>query len=153
MPKLQPDHDALLLAAADALAALIHAGEVDKQGAPIIDHCRAVAATLREQGHSAPVVAAGLLHDAGETGGHRVVDAIYVLFGDTTGRIVDRCTRRTAQEYLDHYIAWIAEEADSTAVKLADLEHNLRPDRPIPESLRKRYLLAVERLETVHASP
>lgn len=147
------NHDALLLAAADALAAWLHRDDRDKQGKPLIGHCRRVAAMLRDQGWPVEVQAAGLLHDVGEESGWETLNGILAIFGLTIYKLVDLMTRRSIQDYQADYIQRIVDDgADApaaVAIKLADLRDNLDPDRPIPESLRKRYLKAVERLESV----
>lgn len=156
-------HDALLLAAADALAAWLHREDRDKQGEPLIEHCRRVAETLREQGWPVEVQAAGLLHDALEqtedNEGSVYGEFLDEAFGGEVGGLVAAVTRGYGETY-DNYIAHIARVGGpggirfgAVAVKLADLRDNLDPARPIKESLRKRYLKAVERLEAVESQP
>lgn len=154
----QQHYDALLLAAADALAAWLHRDDVDKHGKPLIGHCRRVAATLREQGWSVEVQAAGFLHDAiedapaGEKGAR--YEMMETALSDRVAELVAAISRKKDQPYRE-YIETLAHpfNDEARAIKLADLRDNLDESRgPIKESLRKRYALAVERLEKVELS-
>jgi (p)ppGpp synthase/HD superfamily hydrolase len=152
------NHDSLLLAAADALAAWLHREGSDLQGEPLIGHCRRVAATLREQGWPVEVQAAGLLHDAVEARHVRMddLDAVFYRRGahkpeQRVGLLVAKVTNHDGYDSYAEYIESVAEEGrESVAIKLADLRDNLDESRgPIPASLRKRYEKAVARLEAV----
>jgi (p)ppGpp synthase/HD superfamily hydrolase len=140
------DHDTLLLAAADALAAWLHRYDTDKQGEPLIGHCRRVAAMLREQGWRVKVQVAGLLHDVGEAG--ICLDDLTDFFGAEVSFAVEEVTREPAGETYSEYIGRLQKQGnpEAIAIKLADLRDNLDPSRPIPDSLRKRYERAVKRL-------
>jgi (p)ppGpp synthase/HD superfamily hydrolase len=149
------EHDALLLAAADALAAWLHREDVDLQGEPTIHHCRRVAATLREQGWRAEVQAAGVLHDCIEAR-HVSMDDLDMIFHDSSGKervaFLIKLVSRENDEAIQPYSEYIEDIANSgpavIAIKLADLADNLDPARgSIPASLRKRYEKAVARLE------
>ena len=131
-----------------------HAGQVDKCGQPYILHPIAVAEALEVSAEwiispdrdNAAVVA--LLHDVWE-------DTDYDLpIGDLHYEQVEALqllTRQTDETFAD-YIAALADSPFAATVKLADLWHNLQPERlmclPSAEalSLSRRYWKARDRI-------
>lgn len=114
--------------AADVLAELAHRGQVDKAGKPYIDHPRTVARILREQGHSDPVVIAGLLHDVVEDTTVTLDDLREFGFSEMVVRAVDSVTKRDGETYMD-LIRRAAADPIGRLVKLADNETNSDPAR------------------------
>lgn len=124
-----------------------HFGQCDKAGQPYILHPLAVA----DQFDDERLAAAALLHDVLEDSlewttarlyGHGIPPDIV--------RLVQTLTRREDETYFD-YIRRIKPDPDATAIKTADLRHNLRRSETFTadlESLRKRYEKAIEILET-----
>jgi len=131
------------LRAADAVAELCLSGKPDKQGRPLIEHVRRVAAACL--GLSLDQRLAALLHECIEDGG---LDerSITLIFGLPVANIVGALTRRPSERYLEHYIECMPEICPlAVPIKLADLADNLDPSRgPIPNSLRRRYERARE---------
>lgn len=137
------------LASAIALAAKLHAGQVDKAGRPYIAHVCAVIA-----GVSTPeemIVAA--LHDTVEDCGLEL-DEIAASYGAHIADAVEALTRRPHEDYLSDFIPRVAKNALATPVKLADLRHNSdlsRLDRVEEKDLARRakYQAAIAFLEKV----
>lgn len=127
---------------ADALAAAAHAGQVDKAGAPYVNHVRAVAAALA--GHGEHAVMAGLLHDIVEDTPMTLGGLRQLGYPDDVVRAVDAVTRRPGEAYLD-LIQRAAADPLGRLVKLADNAHNARPDRlaaldpAVAQRLRAKY--------------
>lgn len=136
-------------------AAIAHAGQVDKCGKPYILHPIAVAGAVEhtEMVRQEIAVEMALLHDVWE-------DTDHVLPGLTQRqeRILGLLTRHPAETYAE-YIAKICEgrftdlRDIAAIVKLADLWHNLQPERqaclPSKEAaslLEGRYLKARDRI-------
>lgn len=113
-------------ATADALAAAAHAGQVDKAGAPYIEHVRAVAALLAPHGDHA--VMAGLLHDIVEDTDVTLDRLRKLGYPEDVVRAVDAVSRREGETYMD-LIRRAAADPLGRLVKLADNAHNSRPDR------------------------
>lgn len=107
------------------LAAEAHDGQVDKIGEPYFQHAEWVSSWFQDD----PVLeAAGYLHDAVEdtdwtldTLRDRGVDEGVV-------QLVDHLTRRR-DEHRETYLIRLAEDPRAVKIKLADISHNLRPDR------------------------
>lgn len=114
--------------AADVLAELAHRGQVDKAGVDYIHHPRAVARILREQGHSDPVIIAGLLHDVAEDTTITLDDLREFGFSEMVVQAVDSVTRRQGEKYMD-LIRRAAADPIGRLVKLADNETNSDPAR------------------------
>lgn len=143
---------------ADALAAHALSDKLDKQGKPLVEHSRRVAATIKAlptSSHEQHIAA--LLHDVIEetypTG--LTPDALAKLFGNSVANLVDILTRwpQHSRTY-EQYIEIVALYPHARAIKLADLDDNLDPQRgPIDLSLKARYekarqlLIDVEREE------
>jgi (p)ppGpp synthase/HD superfamily hydrolase len=137
------------------IAVLAHEAETDKCGALAVLHPIAVAAKLERtklvrhvRQEDAVVVA--LLHDVLEDTDSPISK------DDLTGiqyRGLDALTRRTwRDESYDRYIERVCDSPLACIVKLADLWHNLQPERqaclPSKEraSLERRYLKARDRI-------
>lgn len=122
-----------------------HFAQYDKAGQPYILHPLAVADQFEDE----RLAAAALLHDVLEDSldwtaarllGHGIPPDIV--------RLVQTLTRREDETYFD-YIRRVKSDPDATAIKLADLRHNLRrSDVYGLDSLRKRYEKAIEILAT-----
>ncbi|WP_327071222.1 HD domain-containing protein [Kitasatospora sp. NBC_01250] len=126
---------ALTVAEADALAALAHAGQVDKIGVPYVEHVRAVAHGLAPLGSVLEM--AGLLHDVIEDT-DRTAD--HLLDAGVPRAVVDlvrAVTKRPGVPY-DEMIRQVAADPLACLVKIADNAHNALPDRAarLPEDKR-----------------
>ncbi|MCR0985733.1 HD domain-containing protein [Roseomonas populi] len=137
-----------LLAA--TLASRLHAGQVDKQGAPYIDHLTAVVGILRERWPEAPphALEAAWLHDAMEDTGASAESLRAEGVSEEAIQLVQLLTKPAGAIYQD-WIAALAASGDLWAirVKLADNAHNSMPERAIPDMVERRYGPARERLE------
>lgn len=111
------------------IAVKAHAGQTDKCGRPYILHPLAVADAVEpvEQPVTKPMVVVALLHDVFED-----TDADLGDFKLTTVEYaaLEILTRREGEDY-DRYLDQLCASGNRTAlhVKLADLWHNLQPDR------------------------
>lgn len=103
------------------LAQNAHYSQVDKQGAPYIDHCLSVAAAFDDEVHRT----VGMLHD--------IIEDTWVsfhelgaLFPAEVVHAVEHLTRREVYgEHYNEYIKRVALNPIARAVKIADLKHNL----------------------------
>lgn len=133
---------------ASRMAQRAHEGQVDKGGAPYVEHCRRVAAKLPSP--EAQVVA--LLHDVledtsatefalREEFGHRVTDAILAL-------------TRTEDEAPESYYLRVRANPLAREVKFADIHDNMEParlavlDAPTAGRLRAKYAEALVALSS-----
>jgi (p)ppGpp synthase/HD superfamily hydrolase len=131
-----------------SMARQAHAGQVRDTGSgtmPFTDHVLAVAGKLAEHGYPDEVVAAGLLHDAVESGDIEPAE-VRRRFGDTVACIVDALTERPEievyekrKEDLRKRVARTGSEAQ--AVFAADKLANV-------EVLREAYALEGEEVDT-----
>ncbi len=142
------------------LAQRLHAGQVDKSGAPYWTHCQRVAARLRQHWPDAPAheLEAALLHDAVEDTDATAVDLQAAGVSPEAVTIIKLVTKDGPHAppglaYLD-WIKAIAAIGNASAirVKLADLADNSDPTRlPHPpgfeERVRDRYAPAIAILE------
>ncbi|WP_251151367.1 HD domain-containing protein [Cellulosimicrobium sp. Marseille-Q4280] len=135
----------LVRAAAD-IADRAHRGQVDKLGKAYIDHPATVAATLTSQGHPAPVIAAGWLHDVVEDTDWTLGDLAAELSGAGTPdqvadtlRLVALLTHQRGEPRVDYYLR-IATSEQAVTVKAADIAHNTSPERmdALDERTRER---------------
>ena len=117
----------LLVEAARLVATAAHAGQVDKGGAPYIEHPAFVADRVRELGGDEAAVAAGWLHDVVEDT-RFTLDALAVVFPESVMGAVDALTRRDGEPYFDYVERARGNEA-ACLVKISDLEHNLDESR------------------------
>lgn len=126
---------------ADALAEHALIDKVDKQGKPLIEHSRRVAAAVKHLSHEQHIAA--LLHDVVEETANDP-DPIYIsvvdrLFGRSVGNMVGLLSRDPSREY-QSYVEMVALYPRARAIKLADLNDNLDAARgPIDPSLKQRY--------------
>lgn len=115
-----------------ALAARLHAGQVDKAGKPYVTHLARVAAILTRRWPEATSdeIAAAWLHDSLED--TEATEASLMAEGVTAEavRIVRAVTRPEGSAYLE-WIKTLAESGDASVlrVKLADNEDNRDPAR------------------------
>lgn len=131
------------------LAALLHAGQVDKAGRPYLGHLQRVAArVLACKGGDSALIAA-YLHDAIEDG---KATAGQLEDAGVPGRaleIVQLLTRKPSQPYAG-YLAAIKADPDALLVKLCDIEDNSNPQRlamlppDVADRLRTKYAKAME---------
>lgn len=145
------------VAAAVAIAAEVHAGQVDKGGAPYILHPLAVLSDLREHDVENPyeleaLRCAAVLHDAIEDAPadrrREIRQRIYDECGNRCSQAVDVLTRQIGDEYLGDYIERITRDWIARRVKMADLIHNLDESRlgddAQPATRMLRYRKALE---------
>lgn len=111
-----------------ALAARLHATQVDKAGHPYVGHLRRVAARVAAAGGSEAQQMAALLHDAVEDG-HTTLDTLGGI-GLPVGvvPIVDAMTKRRGEQIAD-YLARVRACPGAELVKRADMADNSDPGR------------------------
>ena len=141
----------LLAEAARLVATAAHAGQVDKGGAPYIEHPAFVADRVRWLGGDEVAVAVAWLHDVVEDT-RFTLDALAVVFPESVVEAVDALTRRDGEPYFDYVERARGNEA-ACLVKISDLEHNLDESRlgdgadvEAVASRRERYREALHRL-------
>ncbi|MFZ4567080.1 MAG: RelA/SpoT family protein [Prochlorococcaceae cyanobacterium] len=130
-----PTDTEALLASAFHFAYQLHANQVRASGEPYIVHPVAVADLLRDIGASAPVIAAGFLHDVVEDT-EVTPEQLEEHFGPEVRRLVEGVTklgnihftsRTEAQaENLRRMFLAMASDIRVVLVKLADRLHNMR---------------------------
>ena len=132
---------------AEAFAAEKHSGQVDRAGAPYIEHPMAVAASV--DGEKEKIVA--LLHDTLEDT-ETTLEEIRGRFGGEVAEAVGLLTRGKDTPYMD-YVRGIWKNRLARTVKMADLRHNMdlsrlpsvtEADRERVEKYREAYRLLSE---------
>jgi len=102
------------------LAAEAHAGQVDKAGAPYIDHVTTVAAAFDEDSLEHLVA---LLHDIVEDTAITLVHLKAAGLPEEIVAAVDAITKRKSESY-NTYLARVKANHLARVVKIRDLEHN-----------------------------
>lgn len=131
---------------AASLSRYAHRGQVDRAGMPYYLHPAAVAEAV--SGNDLKIIA--YLHDVLEDT-TVTEDSLRNLFGDELINIVILMTRSSEEPYMD-YIRRIKSDPSATAVKIADLRHNMDLSRlPVVEpadlARREKYVKALEFLQ------
>ena len=127
-----------VVALAEELARRYHAGQVDRVGAPYVEHPRAVVGLLA--GCPETWRAAAWLHDVLEHSGATAADLAAAGVPTEFVRLVEVLTRRPGEDYLA-FIGRVCPDPAAVRIKIADALHNLDPARdfgPPPEK-RARY--------------
>jgi len=137
-------NDAEILAKAIKIASFEFRDVMDKGGNPYILHCLAVMYGVEHLGKRA--MAAAVLHDLLEDTEWTVERLGKVGFPSDVVRAIQICTRGEEEEYLS-YIGRVSCYPITKAIKLADLQHNMRPDRLIDLSEK-----SMERMKKYHAA-
>lgn len=125
------------------LASTAHERQVDKSGAPYMEHvtraARAVETKVPPELRDHAVTVA-YLHDVVEDTGVRL-DCVRKKFGDDVAEDVETLTHRKAEreEYPDYINRVARGSAAARAVKLADLEDHLRDTSHIGAEQVKKY--------------
>ena len=147
--------------AAEIFARRVHAGQVDKGGAPYTGHLGRVAA--RARGHAEamelPIQHAewcqqvGWLHDTIEDTGTTADDLLDAGFDPAVVQAVQLLTRPAGNPYLE-CVASIIASGDRLAmiVKLSDNEDNLDPARALPTAPPERGLRYQRSAEMLRAA-
>ena len=117
----------LLVEAARLVAEAAHAGQVDKGGAPYIEHPAFVADRVRWLGGDEVEIATGWLHDVVEDTAVSL-DALASVFPARVVEAVDGLTRRECEPYFE-YIERVGGDSVARTVKCCDLAHNLDTSR------------------------
>lgn len=117
----------LLVEAARLVATAAHAGQVDKGGAPYIEHPAFVASRVVELGGDEVAAAVAWLHDVVEDTPVSL-DALASVFTARVVESVDGLTRREGEPYFD-YIERAGGDSVARTVKRCDLAHNLDTSR------------------------
>ena len=133
-----------MLATAIKIASHEFASVMDKGGNPYILHCLAVMDGVAHLGNK--VMAAAVLHDIIEDTTW-TADALKEHgFTDDVVWMVEVCTKRHNEDYLT-YIGRVSCCPETKAIKLADLRHNMRPDRLVDLSEK-----SMERMKKYHSA-
>ena len=116
------DYEALLKKAED-IATVAHKGQFDRCGVEYINHPRTVASYVDNPKEK--IVA--WLHDTIEDTAITEAD-LRPVFGDEITDAVVALTKTEGEDYFD-YISRVIKNPLSARVKIADLTHNMKPDR------------------------
>jgi len=121
------------------LARVLHAGQVDKAGAPYELHVLAVGDHVAELGGTAAQVGAAYLHDAIEDTEVTPEALLELGVPAETVEIVVAMTRTPDEQYTD-YLDRLVKTESAVLVKYCDLINNLDPARQatLDEETRKR---------------
>lgn len=117
------------------VAAIAHAGQLDKAGEPYILHALRVMLGVPAD---EPARIAAVLHDVVEDTGWSL-DDLRTEFGATVANAVDALTRRNGETYTT-YVNRLATNSLARIVKIADLKDNLilsRIPQPTDHDLRR----------------
>ena len=125
---------------AESLATKVHAGQVDKAGAPYIDHPRRVAERVAEVDGRPEAIAVAWLHDVVEDTVTTLDDLRAAGFGEDIVAAVHAMTRRPDEG--DAYYRRVAADNLARVVKLADVWDNTDPERVAQLSAEDRARLA-----------
>ncbi|MDJ1179793.1 bifunctional (p)ppGpp synthetase/guanosine-3',5'-bis(diphosphate) 3'-pyrophosphohydrolase [Roseofilum sp. BLCC_M91] len=135
IPVCQSPEDQRLIREAFEFAYQLHQGQYRKSGEAYISHPVAVAGLLRELGGSAPMIAAGFLHDVVEDT-DVTPEELEERFGSEVRHLVEGVTKlskfkfsskteRQAENFRRMFLA-MAQDIRVIVVKLADRLHNMR---------------------------
>jgi len=150
----QPNSDDVAESVAWQLAHRAHAGQVDKDGSPYLEHVRRVAEAVRAMAPPelrAHAVVAAILHDVVEDSDFTLDDISSAGFRIAVVSAVDSVSRRSGEDYAD-LIERATRDPVGRWVKLADNVDNsdenrlARLDDATAERLRAKYATAREYL-------
>jgi hypothetical protein len=133
---------------AQSLAAMAHAGQVDKAGLPYLDHPRRVAERVAQVDGRPAAIAVAWLHDVVEDTTTTLDDLRAAGFDENVVNAVEALTRRSDEG--DAYYWRVAANDLAKVVKLADVHDNTDPERvarldPTDRArLQEKYRHAVE---------
>jgi GTP diphosphokinase / guanosine-3',5'-bis(diphosphate) 3'-diphosphatase len=139
--------DRQLICKAFNFAYKLHEGQTRKSGEPYIAHPIAVAGLLRDLGGSAPMIAAGFLHDVVEDT-EVTIEQLEANFGTEVRLLVEGVTKlsnfnfsskteRQAENFRRMFMA-MAKDIRVIVVKLADRLHNMRTLEHLKEEKQRR---------------
>ena len=131
-----------IVEAAEELATRAHAGQVDKSGRPYIGHPARVAARTRAHGGGDVIEVVAWLHDVVEDTAV-TVNEVEKAFGPEIARAVDAITRHST-DVGDEYYHRVSANPIALAVKRADIEDNLDPERTTQLDPETRQRLAAK---------
>ncbi len=104
---------------ARAFAEYVHAGQLDEDGTPFVNHPIAVAGKLIDEEEKT----VAYLHDVIEDTDTKL-ETVADLFGIRIADAVDAISKRHGEEY-EAYIERLSQNSLACRVKLADLAHNI----------------------------
>ena len=133
-----------MLATAINIAANEFSSVMDKGGNPYILHCLAVMDGVSHLGKKVMTVA--VLHDLIEDTAWTSDNLREKGFTEDIIALVVICTKRKNEDYLS-YIGRVSCLPETKAIKLADLRHNMRPDRLVDLSEK-----SMERIRKYHTA-
>jgi len=133
-----------MLALAISVAAVQFQNVLDKGGSPYILHCLEVMYRVEHLGKE--VMAAAVLHDILEDTSLTVESLYDMGFSTRIIQLVCACTHLDGEDYMD-YIKRVSYAKSARAIKLADLRHNMRPDRLIDLSEK-----SMDRMKKYHTA-
>ena len=115
-----------LLAKAISIASTAFEKTLDKGNNPYILHCLAVMDGVKHLGTEAMIVA--VLHDLLEDTLWNRAELQLEGFPEELINLIEMLTRKKGEDYLT-YVGRVSTNPITKAIKIADLTHNMRPDR------------------------
>lgn len=124
-----------------------HSGQLDKAGEPYWLHPLAVASRLLAAGHKGDTIIVALLHDVIEDTDLCLHDLRDRGVSERAIEAIDAISRRPEETYAA-YTDRVCDNNMARIVKIADVQHNLSPERRYEgdESLRSRYAKTLNKL-------
>jgi (p)ppGpp synthase/HD superfamily hydrolase len=112
------------------IAADSHSGQRDRGGMAYILHSLTVMYTVaRQLPHDVDAQCAAVLHDVVEDTFHSLATLRAAGVSERTLQLVDALTRREGEDYGAYLDRVIAAGVEAKIIKMADVLHNLHPDR------------------------
>lgn len=118
----------LLTRRAQLVATIAHQGQVDKVGAPYIEHPTRVAEAVCAAVGDGPAVQAAFLHDVVEDTQVTLDDLLVLGFSTEVVRAVDALTKRKGESFADYYER-VKSDPLALVVKWHDVADNADPAR------------------------
>jgi (p)ppGpp synthase/HD superfamily hydrolase len=144
----------MLISKASELALKVHGSQVDKKGYPYMSHVSDIAQRVSHFGESYEVV--GLLHDAIEDADPKefqeaVIADIKASFSNEIFQSILAMTKKSGEDYFEHYLPRLKGNKVALQVKIADASHNLSKahlieDSKLQEKLRAKYIKVLDEL-------
>ncbi len=137
---------ALLLRDAFGWAARLHAGQIRRDGAPVLDHVLGAAANALAAGERDPeLIAAALLHDVVENTPTTAAD-LAERFGPRVAHLVDVLTKRPAEDAESAVRRAVEAGREALLLRLCDRLDGLRRSAGRDAQSRERFIATTRRV-------
>ena len=147
-------NNSMLISKASEIALKVHGSQVDKKGYPYMSHVSDIARRVSQLGEPYEIV--GLLHDAIEDADPKefkeaVIADIKASFSNEIFQSIIAMTKRSGEDYFEHYLPRLKGNKVALQVKIADASHNLSKahlieDVKLQDKLRAKYIKVLDEL-------